>query len=85
LVIELDHFNFWEFVLVDPIHKFLWAHFSVSNFLNFLIKEIVFSFLDCVSECFPVLDLFHIPVPFKGVATTCIPPTFGMLGNIDSS
>ena len=85
MVIELDCFDCWEFVLVDSIHKVLWAYFSVGDFLNFLIKEIVFSYLDHVFKCFPVLNLFYIPVPFEGITTTYISPTFRMPSNIDSS
>jgi len=36
-------------------------------------------------NAFQSLIFFHTPVPFEGVATACISPTFGMLGDIDSS
>jgi len=54
LAIELNHFDSWEFMLLDPVHKFLWATFLVGNFSDLVIKKGAFGFLDYLLEFLPV-------------------------------
>ena len=44
--IMLDSFSCWEFLFLDPIHKFPRASTLVRNFLNFAIKERPLSFFN---------------------------------------
>jgi len=50
-------FNGGKFMLVDPFHEFSRSFVFVSNFLNFLVEESIFSILDCPLELLLVFNV----------------------------
>ena len=39
LTIELNRFNSWELLFLDPIHKFPWAILLIGDFSDFVIEK----------------------------------------------
>ena len=81
--IILDHFDNWEFSFFDPIHELPGTVFLVSNFIDFLIKELFLCFLDCFFEFLPIVQTSWLIVCIKVSSTVVIPSGFGMPWNID--
>ena len=55
----------------------------VGDLLNLEINKCVFSNLDCFLKLFPVLYMFKCPILIKVSAAVCIPPTLGVLHDVD--
>ena len=75
----IDH----NIVLVNPVHKLPGTSSLVGDLLNLEINECVFSDLDCFLKLFPVLYMFKCPILIKVSAAVCVPPTLGVLHDID--
>jgi len=61
----LDGFNCWKLAFLDPTHKFPWAAFFISNFLNFVVKEEAFCSLNYAFEVAPVFNTPRMSIPIK--------------------
>ena len=81
IAIIFNSLNGRKLTFVNPFHEFLRA---ISFVGNFLVKESMFSTLDCLLKLFPILNIFSLPVLLKVSVIICIPPTLGMLGNVDN-
>ena len=57
--------------------------FLVGNFLDFLVKKQALGVFDCLFVLFPILNMSRRPILFKISVTVHIPPTLGILGNVD--
>ena len=79
----LDCFNGQEFSFLDPIYELPGIIFLVSNFIDFLIKELSLCFLDHFFEFLPIVQTSWLTVCIKVSLTIIIPPDFGMPQNID--
>ena len=83
LTIILNSFNSWKLVFSDPIYEFLWPTILISNFLNFQVKKIVFGFLNCALELFPIFNLFRLSIVLQVSVIIIIPPCLGIFSNIN--
>ena len=70
-------------MLVNLVHKFPGTSPFVGDLLNLEVKECTFSDLDCFFELFPVLYMLRCPILIKISAAVCIPPTLGVLCDVD--
>jgi len=84
MTIMLNGFNSRKLVFINLIYKFPWTSFFVRDFLNFLVKEGSFGTLNCSSELLPIFNMFGQPIFLEVFAILFIPPTLGVLGNIDN-
>jgi len=84
LIIIFDGFDGRQLVLVDPVHEFPRSLFFVSNFLNFGIKERSLRRFDCALENFPIFQISCHPIIVQCTSALFIPPSLGMLHDVDS-
>ena len=82
--IILDGFNGRQLLFIDPVHEFPRSPFFSRDFLNFSIKEELFSILDHFLELLSVIDTLSQPIFLKVLAAIIVPPTFKVLGDIDN-
>jgi len=73
--IIFDCFNSWEFLLVNPVHKFPRTSSFVGDLLNLEVKECAFCVLDHFLELFPVLYTLGYPVLIKVSTAIYVPST----------
>ena len=81
--IILDSFNGRQLLFVNPVHEFPRFPFFSKDFLNFSIKEGLFSILDHFLELLPVINTLSQPIFLEVLAAIIVPPTFEVLSNID--
>ena len=81
--IILDGFNGRQLLFIDPVHEFPRSPFFSRDFLNFSIKEELFSILDHFLELLSVIDTLSQPIFLKVLAAIIVPPTFEVLSDID--
>jgi len=79
----LDGFNSWKFSFLDLIYELPRATVFVGNFIDFFVKEAMFCLLDYSFESFPVLQLFGLFIYIEIPITVIIPPSYGVLCDID--
>ena len=70
-------------MLINPIHKFIGISSFVGDLLNLEVEEYVFGDLNHVLELFPALYILGYPILIKVFTAFCIPPTFGILCDVD--
>ena len=83
LIIILDGFNGRQFMLVDPVHEFPRSSLFVNDFLNFVVKERSLCKFDFALENFPVFQTSCYSIIVQHTSTLLVPPTLGMLCNVD--
>ena len=84
LIVIFDGFDGRQLVLVDPVHEFPRSLFFVSDFLNFGVEERSLCRFDCALENFPIFQISCCPIIVQHTSTLFVPPTLGMLCNVDS-
>jgi len=82
--IVLDHLYGWEFVLINPTHKFPKAVLFIGYFLDFEIKERPFCIFDSLSESLLIFNILRSPIFCQVFVALIVPPTFCMLCDIDN-
>jgi len=82
--IILDGFNSRKLLFINLIHELSRTSSFVGDFLNFLVKEGLFSTLNCLLELLPVLDMLSQLIFLEVLSTIFVLPTLGVLGNIDN-
>jgi len=83
LVIVFDDLNGRQLVLVDLAHEFPRSLFLVSDFLNFGVKERSLCRFDCALENFPIFQISCSSIIVQHTSTLFIPPTLGILCDVD--
>ena len=83
LVIIFDGLNGRQLVLVDPAYKFPRFLFLISDFLNFGVEERSLHRFDCALETFPIFQISCHSIIVQCTSTLFIPPTLGMLCDVD--
>ena len=81
--IILDGFNSRKLLFINLIYELSRTPSFVGDFLNFLVKEGLFSTLDYLLELLPVLDVLSQPIFLEVLSTIFVLPTLGVLGDID--
>ena len=81
--IILDGFNSRKLLFINLIYELSRTPSFVGDFLNFLVKERLFSTLDYLLELLPVLDVLSQPIFLEVLSTIFVLPTLGVLGDID--
>ena len=81
--IILNSFSSRELSFLDPVHELPWIISLVGDFIDLIIKELSFCFLDSFSEFLPIIQTFWMSVYVKISATIIVPPGFGIPCNID--
>jgi len=80
--ITLDSFYRWQFLLVNPAHKFPRFTTLVSNFLDLDVKKWSFGGFDYSFEWLPILKISWHSVFIEWSIIVFIPPLLGMFYNI---
>jgi len=57
MVVILDGFHHWQFLLVNPTHKFPRFTTLVGNFLDLGVEKQSFGGFDCSLEQLPILEV----------------------------
>jgi len=83
LIIVFDGFYGRQLALVDPAHEFPRSLFFVSDFLNFGVEERSLCSFDCTFETFPIFQISYHSILVQCISTLFVPPTLGMLHNVD--
>jgi len=84
LIMVFDGLNGRQLVLVNLAHEFPRSLFFVNNFLNFGIKERSLCSFNCALKPFPVFQISCHSILVQRTSTLFIPPTLGMLCDVDS-
>jgi len=56
--IILNSFSSRELSFLDPVHELPWIISLVGDFIDLIIKELSFCFLDSFSEFLPIIQTF---------------------------
>ena len=83
LIIILDGFDGGQFMLVDPVHEFPRFSFFVSDFLNFGVEERSLCKFDFALENFPIFQTSCYLIIVQHIFALLVPPTLGMLHDVD--
>ena len=84
LIMVFDGLDSRQLALVDPAHEFPRSLFFVNDFLNFGVKERSLCSFDCALEPFLVFQISCHSILVQRTSTLFIPPTLGMLCDVDS-
>jgi len=84
LVVIFDNLNGRQLVLVDPAYEFSRFLFLISDFLNFGVEERSLHRFDCTLETFPIFQISCHSIIAQCTSTLFVPPTLGMLCDVDS-
>ena len=77
----IDCFDGRKIFLSYPIYKVLRSLAGCHDFLDFLIEERSFGFMDCRLECFPAVDVACFIIFVNTFSTLFIPPLLGVFGD----
>ena len=81
--IILNSFSSRELSLIDLVHELPWTASLVGNFINFIVKELLFCFLNSSFEFLPIIQTSWMLVCIQVSITVIIPPDFGMSCDVD--
>jgi len=84
LIMVFDGLDGRQLALVDLAHEFSRSLFFINDFLNFGIEERLLCSFDCTLEPFPVFQISCHFILVQRTSTLFIPPTLGMLHEVDS-
>jgi len=82
LIVVLNSFNGQKFSSLNPIHEFP-RSILLDNFVDFVIKEFVFSSSDRFFENLPIFKTLRLSVFVKIPMTLIIPPCFGTFHDVN--
>ena len=81
--IILNSFSSRELSFLDLVYELPWIISLIGDFIDLIMKELLFCFLDSFSEFLPIIQTFWMLVCVKVSATIIVPPGFGIPCNID--